>query len=760
MIEKFNNHYSFTTPASVHDEESLTALELAGRQGAKINEVIDDQNNLRNETENHLTAQDDTIEMRLSNQDKNIDNHKKVVIPDTVKNEFNNNVNNGTFDEMIDQYAGNLTARVNNILGKVVEGSISSMDAEVIDGRVGSDNTVYSTIGNAIRKQTIVNDTPIKDVICKKGINLVNPYTLTLTENAYLDFTGNILTSFGAHYGCTSKIYVDEGKTYTIGYVPDYNGLTLPWNEATCGVVFYDMSGNVIATTKTQTFTTPANTHFIRMNIYTGGGNGMNRYNLCQCLMLVEGESLPTTFSVYNSVMLNEEVETLKSSFDEIKSHFINTTINLYNPALQTPDTVSDSYLAGANPTTDAGINKSYDSTNFIEVEEYTQYTLGLVPAYSGNIKPWTEASFGVLFYDNNKNYLKATANNTFITPVTCKYIKFNFSVFAGITLECLNTRCMLVKGDTLPAEYLSYNTQDNTVSDNIFYHLENDSLIVNSRYNGELDMSIGLKKKGGNNIFDFNSAGFIANNSPNVSNNLTPDIVIFNGTGDWHAPFQVMALNNADGDQPEKSSYFTGGNHCYNNTGTGGTPTGRTDTVKVYVDNRLITNGSGTCNKIRIEWDNYVQGNNTTKEDGSGREILKENHIMSFDGERWESYIELIPLEDIKMQLWYGLQCFGFDSPNATVRYIGGSNRGVYHGGSSSKSGNLHTNEIGVWVDNINAIMGIDTSFDLGRREYTSGDDGMFVSGAKAYCNIIRNKTMTANEIYTLKGYYIFRAI
>lgn len=39
MIEKIK-HYSFTTPASVHDEEALTALELCGRLGAKVNEII------------------------------------------------------------------------------------------------------------------------------------------------------------------------------------------------------------------------------------------------------------------------------------------------------------------------------------------------------------------------------------------------------------------------------------------------------------------------------------------------------------------------------------------------------------------------------------------------------------------------------------------------------------------------------------------------------------------------------------------------
>ena len=45
MLDKLT-HYSFTTPASVYDEEAMTALELAGRMGVKINQVIEELNTL------------------------------------------------------------------------------------------------------------------------------------------------------------------------------------------------------------------------------------------------------------------------------------------------------------------------------------------------------------------------------------------------------------------------------------------------------------------------------------------------------------------------------------------------------------------------------------------------------------------------------------------------------------------------------------------------------------------------------------------
>ena len=122
MIDKLPLHFSFTTPASVHDEEALTALELAGRQGAKINEVIEDQNKLRSD------------------------------VPDLIEKSVREHIEMGEFDEAISDYAGELDARLDNLLGSVEEGS-TTMDAEIIDARVGADYEDYDTLGQANREQ-------------------------------------------------------------------------------------------------------------------------------------------------------------------------------------------------------------------------------------------------------------------------------------------------------------------------------------------------------------------------------------------------------------------------------------------------------------------------------------------------------------------------------------------------------------------------------------------------------------------------------
>lgn len=113
MIEKIG-HYSLANPASVYDEEALTALELAGRTAGKVNECVEAVNRIPEEV------------------------HKDVL-------EY---VNDGAFDEVIEKHIGNLEKRVDNIVASAGEGN-----TEVVDARVGSDGTTYDTAGNAIRGQ-------------------------------------------------------------------------------------------------------------------------------------------------------------------------------------------------------------------------------------------------------------------------------------------------------------------------------------------------------------------------------------------------------------------------------------------------------------------------------------------------------------------------------------------------------------------------------------------------------------------------------
>lgn len=111
-----------TNPASIYDEEALTALELAARTAKRVNDCIGEVNQIDDKT------------------------------AAAAKKETQKLIDNGTFDEQIGEHLDNLNERVDNLLGSVKTGS-TTLDAEVIDLRVGADGTTYPNAGESFRKQ-------------------------------------------------------------------------------------------------------------------------------------------------------------------------------------------------------------------------------------------------------------------------------------------------------------------------------------------------------------------------------------------------------------------------------------------------------------------------------------------------------------------------------------------------------------------------------------------------------------------------------
>lgn len=137
-IDKIN-HYSMTNPASVYDEEALTALELAARTGKKVNEVVEDQNALR-----------ETTEKTLEDQNKTLEKFEKVTIPSEVEETVLEHINEGDFDAQISAHLDGLNERVDNMLGSMTEGS-TTMDAEIIDARTDPTGKAHANLGERIR---------------------------------------------------------------------------------------------------------------------------------------------------------------------------------------------------------------------------------------------------------------------------------------------------------------------------------------------------------------------------------------------------------------------------------------------------------------------------------------------------------------------------------------------------------------------------------------------------------------------------------
>lgn len=144
MIDKIN-HYALTHPASVYDEEALTALELVGRTTKKVNDCIDAVND----------------------------------IPEKIAEDVQQHINDGDFDRQIGVYAGKIDARIDNLASAVTPGTTSA-DAELIDIRLTNDGQSMSNAGEAVRYQ-VANALPLKSGVIAKShtANLLNEDAIT-----------------------------------------------------------------------------------------------------------------------------------------------------------------------------------------------------------------------------------------------------------------------------------------------------------------------------------------------------------------------------------------------------------------------------------------------------------------------------------------------------------------------------------------------------------------------------------------------------
>lgn len=193
-IKPLNDHYSITTPASVYDEDALTALELAGRTTAKVNETVKAFNDLEES------------------------------IPGKIAADVEKHIANGEFDEQIDKSIGNLTDRVDNMLGSMTEGS-TTMDAEIIDARLGQDGTNYANVGTAIRTQ-LTKSLMLKKPTVMDADQITEPgFYFRASGEAWNNTPGNVgtLLVIGGGVG-TSRVQQIFITYYSGFHIREYNG--------------------------------------------------------------------------------------------------------------------------------------------------------------------------------------------------------------------------------------------------------------------------------------------------------------------------------------------------------------------------------------------------------------------------------------------------------------------------------------------------------------------------------------------------------
>ena len=199
MTDKIN-HYSLTTPASIYDEEAMTALELAGRTAQKVNECVDEVNQ----------------------------------IPDKVEKAVVEHIQSGDFADAIDTHIGNLEDRLDNLVQNTPEGA-TTMDLEVLDMRVASDGTTYGSAGESLREQ--VDNVPKVGTLTlyKNGCVEINTVSQTVASTyTMLLFAGKrriTVPAFAVSYvsvGATAFYVVWDLTENGVKCVPyaSYNGKT------------------------------------------------------------------------------------------------------------------------------------------------------------------------------------------------------------------------------------------------------------------------------------------------------------------------------------------------------------------------------------------------------------------------------------------------------------------------------------------------------------------------------------------------------
>lgn len=277
--------------------------------------------------------------------------------------------------------------------------------------------------------------------------------------------------------------------------------------------------------------------------------------------------------------------------------------------------------------------------------------TTGSYPAFGNNYAIFYGSDFSIV-----ANY--AFGTGVFVAPSTAKYlsIKLFYADISLITITQVTNDVEKIKLDerALPSIPVS---DSNAYS--IYAKIANDVAELTYKYNGVYDMTVQMQKKGGNQLFDFNNWFLTRNPSrtiTDVPNTSTEGNSYQSNSTDFFGPYRVRATSNTDGDKATNND-FTGGNHQYNNTGSGSTATARTANLVFYVDGRQVTTFEGYCNNVKIEWDNFIQGNNTKKSDGTGREILKEHYKVLFDGKTFHVENNITALEELYIYTYYGLQ-------------------------------------------------------------------------------------------------------
>jgi len=286
----------------------------------------------------------------------------------------------------------------------------------------------------------------------------------------------------------------------------------------------------------------------------------------------------------------------------------------------------------------------------------------------------------------------------------------------------------------------------------------ENPNIKIQYNYAPNEDRWIELECCGVNGIFSFSALH--KNTYNNVDKRPRGDFLkselVQQFQTDLIAPIIMRAEDNPDGDTD--ATAFTGGWHGYNGDQTGA-PTANHKSLVLFIDGKQLDASepySGYCETISIKSSSGIQGYNTKKADGTGRNILEQEIYWVFKEGKCEVFLRLIPLETVTFIRYYGLQTAFVGSEgmydDASILFVGGENNVRNPASLTANSGDYATykcNRMSLKNSSGDSIqVWIDGGYGIGTREYLpAGKWGAFTGAIKSYFLLFTENPFTMEK-------------
>jgi hypothetical protein len=432
---------------------------------------------------------------------------------------------------------------------------------------------------------------------------------------------------------------------------------------------------------------------------------------------------------------------------------------NIYDASVQTQDTITDNAFIQSGRVISNG---NYFITAPIDVSRFEGCKLYFNVALHG----YATDSAIVSCFDADGNFLTEQGMNSLVytVPMGADHIKLTVYKYSYWDIDDVNAVFMILTSDVETA-FFPYGCKYFIPKEDIggAYRMAvsvNDNVINICSPSGSKYIHYTMQYFGGskNAFFDFGEVS-VANELTAFPSEKTP---LFVNGSDFFAPYIVKAVNNIDGDMAD-SLNFTGASHAYSgNTESSSSATGRSEVTAILIDGAKKESYDGYCNSIDVYWINYVQATNTKKADGSGREVLKEEYHLHFDGNVFEIENDITALEEIEISRYYGLQIAqGVAGYNYDILYAGGNKNKTYEMGNS-KSDDTTCNEIHIKRNDVPAEcrFGVHPN-GLGTFCYNNWYSAFDTDYGKSYFFMIcpdKACLLEEKEQVSLKGYYKFR--